>query len=214
MSSSGISWAICKTAPRSRQITTPAPHHSVFYRPDALPAAQPTASKHWRQQTYLVSASFFSWADRNIHWSDLTRIRRAACRWRRRPGPTWAGSPPVSRGWGRRPGRRWGEEWTTSSRTGRSVCVRSCRTISVATATGTASPGHPWLCICQLTLQHKKKIADRGTFSQRLYHSPERFYLHDVSPSANFCGCYSSWLINWLIRRRKILTYQKIVRYD
>ena len=37
---------ICKSAPRSRQITTPAPHHSVFYRPDALPAAQPTASKH------------------------------------------------------------------------------------------------------------------------------------------------------------------------
>ena len=40
---------ICKSAPRCRQITTPAPHHSVFYRPDALPAAQPTASKHWRQ---------------------------------------------------------------------------------------------------------------------------------------------------------------------
>ena len=45
VSGSGISWAICKSAPRSRQITTPAPHHSVFYRPDALPAAQPTASK-------------------------------------------------------------------------------------------------------------------------------------------------------------------------
>ena len=44
---SGISWAICKSAPRSRQITTPASHHSVFYRPDALPAAQPTASEHW-----------------------------------------------------------------------------------------------------------------------------------------------------------------------
>ena len=42
-SGSGISWAICKSAPRSRQITTPAPNHSVFYRPDALPAAQPTA---------------------------------------------------------------------------------------------------------------------------------------------------------------------------
>jgi len=27
---SGISWTICKSAPRSRQITTPAPHHSVF----------------------------------------------------------------------------------------------------------------------------------------------------------------------------------------
>jgi len=46
VSGSGISWAICKSAPRSRQ--TPAPHHSVFYRLDALPAAQPTASKHWR----------------------------------------------------------------------------------------------------------------------------------------------------------------------
>jgi len=32
----------------SRQITMPAPHQSVFYRPDAVPAAQPTASKHWR----------------------------------------------------------------------------------------------------------------------------------------------------------------------
>ena len=27
---SSISWAICKSAPRSRQITTPAPQHSVF----------------------------------------------------------------------------------------------------------------------------------------------------------------------------------------
>jgi len=48
MSGSGISWAICKFAPHCRQMTTPAPHYSVFYRPDALPAAQPTASKHWR----------------------------------------------------------------------------------------------------------------------------------------------------------------------
>ena len=30
VSGSGIRWAICKPAPRSRQITTPAPHHSVF----------------------------------------------------------------------------------------------------------------------------------------------------------------------------------------
>jgi len=35
----------------SRQITMPAPHHSVFYRPDALPAAQPTVSKHWGKCT-------------------------------------------------------------------------------------------------------------------------------------------------------------------
>ena len=46
VSGSGISWAICKSAPCSRQITTPAHHRSDFYRPDALPAAQPTASEH------------------------------------------------------------------------------------------------------------------------------------------------------------------------
>jgi len=32
-----------------RQITTRVLHHSIFYGPDALPDAQPTASKHWRQ---------------------------------------------------------------------------------------------------------------------------------------------------------------------
>ena len=30
VSGNGISWAICKCAPCSRQITMPAPHHSVF----------------------------------------------------------------------------------------------------------------------------------------------------------------------------------------
>jgi len=40
-SSSGINWAVCKSAPCCRQITTPALHHS-----DALPATQPTASNH------------------------------------------------------------------------------------------------------------------------------------------------------------------------
>ena len=30
VSGSGISWAICKSAPRCRQITMPAPHYSVF----------------------------------------------------------------------------------------------------------------------------------------------------------------------------------------
>ena len=52
MSGSGISWAICKSAPRCRHWQTD--NHantsplSFFYRPDALPATQPTASKHWR----------------------------------------------------------------------------------------------------------------------------------------------------------------------
>ena len=49
MSGSGISWAVSKFAPRSREITMSAPHHLVSYRPDALPATQPTTvSKHWR----------------------------------------------------------------------------------------------------------------------------------------------------------------------
>jgi len=45
VSGSGICWPICKVS-TSSQTTTPTSHHSVFYRPDALPATQPTASKH------------------------------------------------------------------------------------------------------------------------------------------------------------------------
>ena len=52
VSGSGICWAICKSAPHSRQ-----PHQhpttQFFYRPDALPAAQPTASKHWRPNVFI-----------------------------------------------------------------------------------------------------------------------------------------------------------------
>ena len=55
VSGCGISWARCKSAPSSRQITTPASHHSVFYRPDALPATQPTASKHWRELMFAIA---------------------------------------------------------------------------------------------------------------------------------------------------------------
>ena len=64
VSGSGISWAVCKSAPRSTEITMPAPHHSVFYR-HALPAAQPTASKHWRQQQFSVWIWLKSDA---VHW--------------------------------------------------------------------------------------------------------------------------------------------------
>ena len=48
MGDRGISWAKYKSAPRRREIPTPAPHHSIFYRPDALSATKPTASKQWR----------------------------------------------------------------------------------------------------------------------------------------------------------------------
>jgi len=125
-SGSGISWAICKSAPRSRQITTPAPHRSaqgtstvqmywhtftpyshqiymqylvqhclvlisqyndtilltttckmtagnhgytaVFHRPDTLPAAQTTVSKHWRHTkafNNLTRGKVLSWESRS-----------------------------------------------------------------------------------------------------------------------------------------------------
>ena len=43
VSGGGISWAICKSAPCSRQITTTAPHHSVFLQA-WCPSCQPTNS--------------------------------------------------------------------------------------------------------------------------------------------------------------------------
>jgi len=46
MGGNGISLTIYKSfAPHSREITMPAPHHSIFYRPDAFPGAQPTVHK-------------------------------------------------------------------------------------------------------------------------------------------------------------------------
>ena len=65
VSDSGIRWAICKSAPHSRQTTTPAPHLSVFYRPDALPAAQPTVSKNWRQEDSRLKTDI---AVDKLHW--------------------------------------------------------------------------------------------------------------------------------------------------
>ena len=43
VSGSGISWAICKSAPRSRQITTQVSHHSVFLQA-GCPSCRPTNS--------------------------------------------------------------------------------------------------------------------------------------------------------------------------
>ena len=93
MSGSGISWTICKSAPRSRQITTLAPHHSVFYRPDALPAAQPTASKHWRPDKTSV------W----YKWSLVSSVRRLSLHIRFRDAMT-AKARPIRRV---RSGRHW-----------------------------------------------------------------------------------------------------------
>ena len=53
VSGSGISWATCKSAPRSRQITMPAPHHSVFLQA-GCPSCRPTNSvKALKAKDYL-----------------------------------------------------------------------------------------------------------------------------------------------------------------
>jgi len=43
VSGSGFRWAICKSAPRSRQITMPSPHHSVFLQA-GCPSCRPANS--------------------------------------------------------------------------------------------------------------------------------------------------------------------------
>ena len=79
VSGRGISWAICKSAPRSRQITTPAPHHSVFYGPDALHDSQPTASKqiflyyseaNWSKQSQCTD-NVLQWYEEFVYQTPL-----------------------------------------------------------------------------------------------------------------------------------------------
>ena len=51
VSASGISWTICKSAPHSRQITMPAPHHSVFTGriPFMPPNQQRQSTEGWKK---------------------------------------------------------------------------------------------------------------------------------------------------------------------
>jgi len=56
VSGSGISWAICMSAPRSRQITMIA-SHQFFYKPDAIPVARPTVSTQSTEGRCMVLLS-------------------------------------------------------------------------------------------------------------------------------------------------------------
>jgi len=46
VSGSDISWAVCTLLQTDNHASTPLATTQFFYRPDALPAAQPTASQH------------------------------------------------------------------------------------------------------------------------------------------------------------------------
>jgi len=52
-------------------MTMPAPHHSVVYRSDALPTAQPTASKHWRHSTSYHQISLTANVWWLMHWNTV-----------------------------------------------------------------------------------------------------------------------------------------------
>ena len=60
VSSSGISWAVCKCAPRSRQITMPAPHHSVFLQA-GCPSCRPTNSVKGIRPVKKLSGGVLAW---------------------------------------------------------------------------------------------------------------------------------------------------------
>ena len=80
MSGSGISWAICKSAPRSRQITMPATHHSVFTsRVPFLPPNQQCQS----------TAGTFTLSQKKTNCFFETRGRRPTLQSRLRYEPLW-----------------------------------------------------------------------------------------------------------------------------
>ena len=55
---SGISWAVCKSAPCSRQITKPLPHHCVFLQV-GCPSCHPTNSVKASKESRCLSVSVF-----------------------------------------------------------------------------------------------------------------------------------------------------------
>jgi len=57
VSGSGICWAICKSAPRSRQTTTPAHHHSVFLQAGCA-SCRPTNSVKALKAAYIQQDTF------------------------------------------------------------------------------------------------------------------------------------------------------------
>jgi len=71
VSGSGISWAICKSAPSSRQITLPVPHHSSFV---AGPSCRPT--NNVKALKALISAYLIIAIGSDSNDNDNNRARR------------------------------------------------------------------------------------------------------------------------------------------
>ena len=84
VSGSGISWTTCKPAPRSRQTTTPAPHHSKFFT-DWMPFLPPnqqrqsTEGKH--QET--IKSNAYSWLKLVHKRKCVNQLKRLCVCWMR-----------------------------------------------------------------------------------------------------------------------------------
>ena len=87
VSGSGISWAICKSAPHSTQITTPAPHHSVFLQagcPSCRLTNSVKALKATKREKLKSKKNWISW-ELSVNspvnpWSQ-SRRRKGRLRW-------------------------------------------------------------------------------------------------------------------------------------
>jgi len=77
VSGTGISWAICKSAPCSRQITMPAPHRSVTYNKTNISSTLPSTKRNQFSSVCILFSSwqklanFFTyiWPKKSIHIS-------------------------------------------------------------------------------------------------------------------------------------------------
>ena len=75
------SYKSCKAPVKS---SPPANQHPVFYRPDALPVAQPTVSKHWREK-YHLPWTWLPWGlptlslTTNSSWLPWGRVANLPC---------------------------------------------------------------------------------------------------------------------------------------
>ena len=98
VSGSGISWAICKSASRSRQITMPAPHHSSFFtgRMLFLPPNQQRQSTEGNKKAYTYTVIIQA-AHIQIVKLVIKRIQAATCprrfaSWRLKADDIWGRS--------------------------------------------------------------------------------------------------------------------------
>jgi len=81
VSGSGISWAICKSAPRPREITMPALHHPVFT--GRCPSCRPTNSvKALKARTITTTTVLWLSGFRAglLEWASTKKVK---------PKPTW-----------------------------------------------------------------------------------------------------------------------------